>query len=97
MHSVAQTILDIASSQPPVPPALNIVHPRPVTWNAVIGAINAALVEEGIIGSKLPVVDFATWFSQLEQHSKNASEDSLRDIVSSKCLIAFDSHCDVLL
>lgn len=88
MHSVAQTILDIAFSEQPASPALNIVHPRPVAWNSVIGSIDEALVQEGVIASKLPVVDFATWFSQLELHSRNASEDALREIVSSKPILS---------
>jgi len=89
MHSVAQTILDIAFSEQPASPALNIVHPRPVAWNSVIGSIDEALVQEGVIASKLPVVDFATWFSQLELHSRNASEDALREIPAIKLLDFF--------
>ncbi|KAF8901181.1 acetyl-CoA synthetase-like protein [Gymnopilus junonius] len=89
MHSVAQTILDIALSEKPTSPALNIVHPRPVTWNSVMGSINDALVQEGVIPNKLPIVDFTTWFSHLESHSRSSLEDVLKEIPAIKLLDFF--------
>ena len=78
---MSQTILDVAWSAES-PAALNVVHPRPVTWNSVISSIKEAIVQEGVASTHLPVVDFQTWFSKLENHAKDPSPETLHNIVS---------------
>ncbi|KDR79170.1 hypothetical protein GALMADRAFT_1363110 [Galerina marginata CBS 339.88] len=89
MDAVAQTILDVAWSADPSPAALNVVHPQPVSWDTVISSISEALVQEGVTPTKLPVVDFKTWFAQLETYSSNPSEEVLREIPAIKLLDFF--------
>lgn len=81
MNAVSSIILDIAFSAQPAPQALNIVHPHPVSWNFVMELVHEAIIQEGISSSKIPFVDFQTWFLLLEKHSENASEEALKDIV----------------
>ena len=80
-HAVSQTILDVAWSTES-PAALNVVHPRPVAWNSVISSINEAIVEVGVAPTYLPLVDFQTWFSKLENHATDPSPETLHNIVS---------------
>lgn len=88
MHAVSQAILDVAWSSTAGaeswPPALNLVHPRPVSWNAIFSQVNEALVREGVVKAELPIVAFQEWFSLLEKKaaSSSDSEQVLKDIVS---------------
>lgn len=82
MHAVSQTLLDIAFLVQSPPPALNIVHPRPVSWNYIISSISQALVQEGVTPTKLPFDDFQSWFFQLESRSADASEKDIQELVS---------------
>jgi hypothetical protein len=83
MHAVAQAILDVAlSSETRTQPALNVVHPRPVTWASVILAVNDALVKEEVVKERLPIVEFSKWFELLETKARdNLSTKHMSDIV----------------
>lgn len=80
---VSQAILDLVHSADS-PSAINVVHPRPITWSSVISAINEALVSEGVLASPLPLVDIQTWVSYLQGMSSNPSDETLGNIVSPK-------------
>ncbi|RDB20739.1 Non-canonical non-ribosomal peptide synthetase FUB8 [Hypsizygus marmoreus] len=77
MHAVSKAILDVAfaKNQPPV--ALNLVHPRPVPWNAVILA-----VKEALRNHDPKVVPSREWFAMLEKRAGNASDADLETVVS---------------
>ncbi|KAF9477786.1 acetyl-CoA synthetase-like protein [Pholiota conissans] len=98
MDAVSQTILDVAWSDE-APAALNVVHPRPIAWNSILSSINDAIVEEGLVPSKLPMVDFATWVSYLEKHAKDSSPETLNNIPAIKLLdfFRFTSGMDTIL
>ena len=83
MHTVAQTLLDITfSSTAGAQRALNVVHPRPVSWDSIIEAVNDALVKEGVVVARLEVVQFSVWFEMLEARaSEGSSTDRIGDIV----------------
>ncbi len=51
MHAVAQALLDVTflSTEAGEQRALNVVHPRPVSWDSIIEAVNDALVKEGVV------------------------------------------------
>ncbi|KAF8901178.1 acetyl-CoA synthetase-like protein [Gymnopilus junonius] len=89
MHAVSQTLLDIAFSANSPPPALNIVHPRPVSWNYIMSSISQALVREGVISAKLPFNDFQSWFFHLEARSADASEKDFQELPALKLLEFF--------
>lgn len=81
MHAVSQAILDVVWADSGEA-ALNLVHPRPVPWNAVMSSINDALVQEGAVSSPLPFVGFGEWVALLEKAASCAEERTLRDVVS---------------
>ena len=101
MHAVARTLLDVAlSTETGTQPALNIVHPRPVAWDFIISAVNDALVKEGVVKGRLPVVEFSKWFELLETKSvEDSSAKRISDIVCSRniCLIKLTNNSCSLL
>lgn len=80
MHGVAQSMIDVALNEQS-PPALNIVHPRPVPFDSLIAGVNDGLVNEGIVPTQIPVLPIQEWFSLLEARSKGASDDVIKQIV----------------
>ena len=86
MHAVAQTLLEVSlSTESKTQPALNIVHPRPVPWDSIISAINDALVQEGVVKERLPIVEFSKWFSLLEAKAReDSSTKHISQIVMSR-------------
>ncbi|KAH9475986.1 putative NRPS-like protein biosynthetic cluster [Psilocybe cubensis] len=93
MHAVSQAILDVAwSSLATAEPALNIVHPRPISWDTVFSFINEALVQEGAVKAPLPIVTFQEWFALLEKVAaagNSGSDQVLKDIPAIKLLDFF--------
>ena len=81
MDAVSQAILEVCQSADS-PQALNIVHPRPITWASIISSINEALVQEGVLQSSLPIVDMQTWVDQLKEQAKTPDMEILSNIVS---------------
>ena len=86
MHAVAHALLDVAlSSGTKTEQALNIVHPRPISWAAIISAVNDALVREDVVKDRLPVVEFSEWFKLLESEARqDSSAKQIHDIVCTK-------------
>lgn len=80
MDAVSQAVLDVAWSAQS-PPALNVVHPRPVSWNTIMDNVNDAIVEEGIKESRLPTVTFGAWVKELESQATGASSETINNIV----------------
>ncbi|EKM48480.1 uncharacterized protein PHACADRAFT_108873, partial [Phanerochaete carnosa HHB-10118-sp] len=60
---VADTFVDLVLSAARLPPTLNLVHPHPVEWRAVVRALNASLGSRGRRHSPLPVVPYAAWLA----------------------------------
>jgi len=80
--AVAQILLDVAFSTEDRIPALNVVHPRPVTWTSIISAINDALIQEGVLKELLAIVEFSEWFELLETRAReDSSTRNIDDIV----------------
>lgn len=81
MDAAVQTVLDAAWARTPRA-VLNVVHPRPVAWNTVFAAVNEAVLAEGLVVEKLPLVDFRTWVTRLEEAAADATPETLFNIVS---------------
>ena len=77
MDTVAGTLVDVTLSESP-PAFINIVHPRPVQWDTMFGAIGNEL------DPKLSLVPFDYWFKKLEDASRGSTEQ-LDTIVSTAC------------
>ncbi|KAH9475908.1 putative NRPS-like protein biosynthetic cluster [Psilocybe cubensis] len=90
-HAVSQAILDVAWSSTSEP-ALNLVHPRPTSWNAIFCLINEALVREGVIKEELPTVTYQEWLSLLEKKAAASNTESaqiLKDVPAIKIIDFF--------
>ncbi|KIK64035.1 hypothetical protein GYMLUDRAFT_195812 [Collybiopsis luxurians FD-317 M1] len=66
--AIAEAILDVGFSEQHVPPAVNPVHPRPVSWTSVMEAIRQSLLSaKNLSSTALPLVPFQKWFTALEE------------------------------
>lgn len=82
MDGVAQALLDIALATSHYSyQALNIVHPRPTTFDMMIANINEALLSEGIINVPLDIIPQTQWSQLLESRALNASSSDMEHIV----------------
>ncbi|KAG6818478.1 hypothetical protein H0H93_004670, partial [Arthromyces matolae] len=88
MDAVSKATLDIAFSSAEIPPAVNIVHPRPIPWIQVIQAFKDVFEQQG---SHLRIVPFKDWLSLLEVRSKKATDADLKAIPALKLLEFFRS------
>ncbi|KAJ7693172.1 hypothetical protein B0H17DRAFT_1168921 [Mycena rosella] len=66
-EAVSGTIVDAALNTATSPFALNLVHPRPVTWDAVMSSMARA--------AQRPLIPFADWVHQLETRSAHATAE----------------------
>ncbi|PPQ80241.1 hypothetical protein CVT25_003501 [Psilocybe cyanescens] len=89
MHGVAQSIIDVALLKADLPPALNLVHPKPVPFDDIINAVNDALVQESITPTQIPVIPIQDWFSLLEKRTADANPEDLSTIPAIKLLDFF--------
>ena len=67
--AVANAIVDLVVSEATLPPVLNLVHPCPVTWQAICQSINKTLARR-----PLPIVPFSEWLSKVEQRPTTKTE-----------------------
>lgn len=77
MDAVANVVHDLVLAQCDLPPLVNVVHPRPVSWKHVMDAFNASLGSE-----PLPVVPFTEWLDKLEQVALRADNEDASTTVS---------------
>ena len=59
-----------------LPPLVNVIHPRPTTWNIILNG----LCEE--LGVRLAVTPLRDWVQKLEERSANMTSQDLKHIVS---------------
>ncbi|TFK59329.1 putative aminoadipate reductase [Pluteus cervinus] len=85
LDAVASHSLDVAFA-PRASPALNVVHPRPVSWNNAMKAINAALVDHGVVSDELGLIPFDKWVERLERRSADKSEENFKKLPGIKLL-----------
>lgn len=95
MDAVSQTILEVCQSVD-TPKALNIVHPRPITWASIISSINEALVQEGVLLSPLPIVDMQDWVAKLKEQAQTSDTEILSNVVSPQLSQTIRTCCSTL-
>ncbi|KAH7929525.1 putative nonribosomal peptide synthetase [Leucogyrophana mollusca] len=89
-EGVAAGVLDVAFAKEVPPSALNIVHPRPVSWVDVMEPVRESVVKrKGIKEEDLVFVSFADWFARLEARAQTATQADLQDIPAIKLLEFF--------
>ena len=74
MDAVSDCITELVFHNQRLPPVLNIVHPKPTEWNAIIKLINDGLVLKKKLETPLPLVSFQEWFSNLEGHAQSPDQ-----------------------
>ncbi|KAF5384130.1 hypothetical protein D9615_003351 [Tricholomella constricta] len=88
--AVAAALVDVAlGSVPPTefPSVLNLVHPRPVQWKAVVEGLRAAIKE--VVGQDLRLVSFEEWIAAVEARSGDATGETLAATPAIKLLDFF--------
>ncbi|KAE9392424.1 acetyl-CoA synthetase-like protein [Gymnopus androsaceus JB14] len=81
VDALAEAILDVGffneDSEPPL--TINLVHPRPVSWTSVMGAIRESLISaKHLSADALPMVPFQKWAQALEATATSLSLDPER-------------------
>ncbi|KAJ7689673.1 acetyl-CoA synthetase-like protein [Mycena rosella] len=69
-ETVARAIIDVAftplQNSERLPSVLNLVHPRPVSWNFAMKSIRDALLKESNGSNDLRLVEFSNWYKELQ-------------------------------
>ncbi|KAJ3517676.1 hypothetical protein NLJ89_g350 [Agrocybe chaxingu] len=86
MDATAQTILDVAFAKQQPPFALNLVHPRPIKWEEVMGAISSELMVVSGSTTPLPLIPFHEWVKKVEEKAKSPVADDFEKIPGIKLL-----------
>ncbi|KAJ7683139.1 putative nonribosomal peptide synthetase [Mycena rosella] len=82
-EAVAGTIVDAALNTEKSPFAINLVHPRPVAWDALMSSMARA--------AQRPLIPFADWVHQLETRSAHATAEDMENIPGIKLLDFFSA------
>jgi hypothetical protein len=69
-----------AKVEPPI--AVNLVHPRPIAWKTLMQPVADRILELKITSNSIPLVPFSEWLEKLESSTKDASEETIKHIVS---------------
>ncbi|KAG2366971.1 acetyl-CoA synthetase-like protein [Suillus spraguei] len=85
-HAISNAILDVAFAEEEPPIVMNLVHPRPVVWRALMQPIADALVEHKVTSDALPLVPFSEWLEKLELSAKDFNEETMKRIPAIKLL-----------
>ena len=82
MDKVAPIVLDVVLSKESPPATLNLVHPRPITWNTIMNKVNEGLLASKAVIERLPMTPFTEWISALENKGMSASGEESQQLVS---------------
>ncbi|KAG1733502.1 putative aminoadipate reductase [Suillus lakei] len=85
-HAVSNAILDVAFAEEEPPIVVNLVHPRPIAWEAVMRPVAHAIAEHKFTSVPLPLVPFSVWLEKLESSAKDAREENTKRIPAIKLL-----------
>ncbi|KAF7378108.1 Acetyl-CoA synthetase-like protein [Mycena sanguinolenta] len=80
-EAVSHTIVDTALSSETPPFAINLVHPRPVSWDFILSTLADTV--------QLPLIPFGDWVQQLQDLSTRATAQDIEKIPGIKLLDFF--------
>ncbi|KIK64025.1 hypothetical protein GYMLUDRAFT_241246 [Collybiopsis luxurians FD-317 M1] len=73
--AVADAIIDVGLFKQNPPSAINLIHPRPVSWSNMIQVVRKAVIQLKSPDSEaLPLVPIDTWVDALERMAESAAE-----------------------
>ena len=78
MDVVAHIMADLMFSKTPLPPSLNVAHPRPIPWSQMIKYVQVSL--KRVTYRDLRIIPFHEWMLRLEAAALQSSVDA-RDSV----------------
>jgi thioester reductase-like protein len=81
VDTVVQLVRDVCSIDTLPSPVLNVVHPRPVTWDVVIQLAADALLEAQVTHQLLPLVPFSEWLVRLGDATTGREDKTLGTMV----------------
>ncbi|GJF00089.1 acetyl-CoA synthetase-like protein [Phanerochaete sordida] len=71
LDAVGEAYIDWALARDELPFVVNVVHPRPTTWEVVLRGLRAEL------GERFGVVPVQQWLAKLEEHAQDPSAEVL--------------------
>ncbi|GAW10245.1 pre-mRNA-splicing factor ATP-dependent RNA helicase PRP43 [Lentinula edodes] len=87
MDAVCNAILDVGFTSETAPMAVNIVHPKSVSWTCVFQNVRAALIEQKHLSpDALPLVPYHDWVAAVLKYAKNPTEADTQNIPAVKLL-----------
>lgn len=75
MDAIGRMYIDWLLTDGELPPLVNVVHPRPTTWDVVFRGIQEEL------GYELPVVPMDIWVEKLEARAVDATAEDIENVV----------------
>ena len=83
LDAIGQLYVDWVLSEDSLPRLVNVVHPRPTTWEVILRGLREEL------GGDLPIVPITDWVAKLDAHSTNPTKEDLESIVCGViCLVS---------
>jgi hypothetical protein len=76
MDAVATAVAELVLSHRPLPPLLNVVHPRPVPWSDIIAGFQCTLAKP------LRLVSIEEWLHVVENIATENKPEDLQRVVS---------------
>jgi hypothetical protein len=81
LDAIGQAYVDWVLSRQDLPDLVNVVHPRPTTWDIIYRGIREEL------GNNLPLIPLKEWLAKLEARLADATPEDLAAIVSTTSLL----------
>lgn len=75
LDAIGEAYVDWVVSRDDLPPLVNVVHPRPTTWDVILKGLHEEL------GDGLSMTPLQDWVNKLEERSANPTAQDLQDIV----------------
>ncbi|KIK57240.1 hypothetical protein GYMLUDRAFT_229544 [Collybiopsis luxurians FD-317 M1] len=87
MDAVSDALLDIGFGTEQPPMAVNVVHPRPVSWTSLVQKLRKILMrEKQLAADALRVVPYKQWAAKVEDFAKSPSEEDLKNVPAIKLI-----------
>ncbi|EGO19943.1 hypothetical protein SERLADRAFT_418199 [Serpula lacrymans var. lacrymans S7.9] len=87
--TVAQAMIDVAFSEKSSPGLINLVHPRPMSWNIIMDNIATHLKDASVVSEPISLIPFNEWCSKLEHHVAQNQDIDLAKLPAIKLLDFF--------
>lgn len=93
LDAIAEAYIDWVVARNELPPLVNVVHPRPTSWEVILRGLREEL------GGTLPIVPLPEWAARLEARAASPSAEDLVNIVSPRLILILhgsgaDGPCD---